>query len=210
MKKLWNTKIRILAIFLVLVASLLAVSISIGGCEKIQGLFAPNSSLPHSTLEEQGMDSQVLLELLNFTDRLQGNLHSLLIVRNGKIVLEVYYPPFGPQDKHMLFSATKSFVSAVVGIAQGEGKIQGVDQPVLDYFPGGTLENPDERKQEMHLHDLLNMTSGLLADDEKWGRARIGALLPSTSRWSLNQEKCLITTREIRTCYQRSSKRLRG
>jgi CubicO group peptidase (beta-lactamase class C family) len=136
---------------------------------------------PISTPEEQGMDSQTLLMMLDYIESSLSNIHSLLIIRNGKTVMEVYYPPFGSQDKHMLFSATKSFVSALVGIAVNEGKIQNVDQPVLDFFPNTTIENLDDRKKNIHIHDLLNMTSGLTANDDQMGESQ------DWSQFTLNQ-----------------------
>jgi CubicO group peptidase (beta-lactamase class C family) len=129
------------------------------------------SPFPRSTPEEQGMDSQKLLALLEFIEKGRYNLHSLLILRNGALVLEVYYPPFRAQDKHMLFSTTKSFVSSLVGIALSEGKFQSVDQPILDFFQDTPIQNFDEAKQEIHLHDLLNMASGLTSDDGAMGES---------------------------------------
>ncbi len=117
------------------------------------------------------MDSQKLLDFLEFIES-SYNLHSLLILRNGTLVLEVYYPPFTSQDKHMLFSVTKSFVSSLVGIAVSEGKIQGVEQPVLDYFQDLPIQNLDEAKQNIRILDLLNMTSGLTSDDEVMGESQ--------------------------------------
>ncbi|MBE0696924.1 MAG: serine hydrolase, partial [Anaerolineaceae bacterium] len=95
----------------------------------------------------------------------QYNIHSILVIRHGKLVMEAYYPPFSRDNKQLLFSATKSFTSALVGIALGEGKIHSVDDPFLDYFADASVANMSEWKQNIHIHDLLNMTSGLAMCD---------------------------------------------
>lgn len=166
MRKISHTINKILSICLLIL-------IFLPGCSQVRELINPASAapFPRSTPEEQGMDSQVLLEMLNFLEKGKYNIHSILVLRNGNLVLEVYFPPFGPQDKHMLFSATKSFVSALVGIAIHEGKIGSVDQLMLDTFQDDKIKNLDERKQNIRILDLLNMTSGLLADDMAMGES---------------------------------------
>jgi CubicO group peptidase (beta-lactamase class C family) len=86
---------------------------------------------------------------------------SALVIRHGTIVAETYFSSYQRDTPHELFSCTKSFVSALVGIAIAQGAIKGVDQPVLGFFPGRTFANDDPRKQAMTLDNLLTMTSGL-------------------------------------------------
>lgn len=143
----------------------LLITLCLAACSQNAGGF------PRSSPEKQGMDSQALLELLKYIEGAHINLHSLLVLRNGTLVLEVYYPPFRAEDKHMLFSTTKSFVSSLVGIALSEGKFQSVDQPVLEFFQDTPIENLDEAKQKIKIVDLLNMTSGLASDDETMGES---------------------------------------
>jgi CubicO group peptidase (beta-lactamase class C family) len=88
-------------------------------------------------------------------------IHSLLIIRNGYIVTDAYFYPYGPGTLHDLASATKSFMSTLVGIAIHQGLIESVRQPVLDFFPERTVANLDASKQAMTLEDLLTMRSGL-------------------------------------------------
>jgi CubicO group peptidase (beta-lactamase class C family) len=120
---------------------------------------------PTSTPETQGMDSGRLVKLLDAIDQAKLDLHSFLVLRHGKLVMEVYYPPFGPQDKHVLHSATKGVLSALVGIAQQEGKIKSIAQPVVDFFPNASIANLSETKKKINLQNLLNMSSGLSPED---------------------------------------------
>jgi CubicO group peptidase (beta-lactamase class C family) len=107
------------------------------------------------------MDSQRLAEMLESIEQQDLTLDSVLVIRHGYIVAEVYFLPFRQDTKHELHSCTKSFASALVGIAIDRGTIDGVNHPVLDFFPERTFADTDARKRAMTLEDLLTMTSGL-------------------------------------------------
>lgn len=85
------------------------------------------------------MDGSKLAEMLA-SARAQGlALHSVLVIRHGCIVMEKYFGTYDQDTTHSLYSVTKSFVSALVGIAIRKGLISGVSHPVMGYFPGGTF-----------------------------------------------------------------------
>jgi CubicO group peptidase (beta-lactamase class C family) len=94
-------------------------------------------------------------------------LDSLLVVRNGYIVYEDYPNPsvFDENDLHILHSVTKSFTSALVGIAVQQGHVSSVHDSLLSYFPNRTIANLDARKEAMTLEDLLNMMAGMEWDE---------------------------------------------
>jgi CubicO group peptidase (beta-lactamase class C family) len=115
------------------------------------------------------MDSKQLLKMLDDIDRTNINLHSILVLRNGATVLEAYFPPYGPQDRHLLFSVTKSVTSALVGIAVKEGRIKSVDDPFLSYFKDAAVANRSDWKEKITIKDLLNMTSGIEMCDDYMG-----------------------------------------
>ncbi len=114
---------------------------------------------PTSTPEEQGMDSAELDQINLF------GFHSLVALRHGTIVYEEYYSGTAyvhtRESKHVLWSVTKSFVSALIGIAIEKGFISNTSQKVLDFFPEYTFLNVDSRKEAMTLEHLLTMTTGL-------------------------------------------------
>jgi len=114
-----------------------------------------------STPEQQGMLSERLAQLFAAVVQQDLDVHSILIIRHGAIVAEGYAHPYQQDTVHELFSVTKSFVSALVGIAIENGNVAGIDQRVLDLFPDRTFENSDERKQSMTVEHLLTMTTGL-------------------------------------------------
>ena len=107
------------------------------------------------------MDSALLARMYQAVEQRDLDLHSLLVIRNGRIVAEAYYRPFRQDAQHELYSCTKSFVATLIGIAIDQGLITGVEQRVLSCFPGRSFANPDPLKEAMTLEDLLTMTSGL-------------------------------------------------
>ena len=70
-------------------------------------------------------------------------IDSVLVVRNGYLVLDAYVHPFRPGDIHNLYSVTKSVVSALIGIALEQGYIESLDQHALDFFPDREVKNLD-------------------------------------------------------------------
>ncbi|MFC1997780.1 serine hydrolase domain-containing protein [Chloroflexota bacterium] len=130
-----------------------------------------------ASLDEVGLDEEVIGEAVDLiNDGTYPNVHSILIVKDGKLVFEEYFsgytwdyndPQFrgeltdyGIDTIHNLASVTKSVTSVVFGIAIEQGYIQDVDQKVFSYFPEYASLS-DEGKDEMTLAHLLTMSSGL-------------------------------------------------
>jgi len=111
--------------------------------------------------EELGMDAALLGQMLDAIDERNLNIDSVVVVHNGYIVTEKYYPPYKQDTLHDLHSITKSVVSALIGIAIQEGYINSVDDSVLDFYPERTFENDDALKRSITLEHLLTMSSGL-------------------------------------------------
>lgn len=95
------------------------------------------------------------------------HVHSLVVVKNGKLVLDEYFYGYGPKDSHPIQSATKSVFSALVGIAQEQGLLS-IRDKLYGYFPRyRSGDSWDARKDAITLRNLLMMTSGLGCDDWK-------------------------------------------
>jgi CubicO group peptidase (beta-lactamase class C family) len=101
-----------------------------------------------------------------------GALHSLLVARNGTLVLEEYFYGWGRDDLHHITSCTKSVSSLLVGIAIDEGYLSNVDAPLLDFFPDST-EVVGRGWDAIRLEHLLTMTMGL-----DWTDSEIGSWAP--------------------------------
>ncbi|NCA86516.1 MAG: class C beta-lactamase-related serine hydrolase [Clostridia bacterium] len=96
----------------------------------------------------------------DFTGFLRKN-HTLafLIIRNDTILYEQYFDGTDSSSIMPSFSVSKSFVSALVGIAIGDGFIKSVDQPVTNFIP--ELLDNDTAFRQITIDDLLNMRSGV-------------------------------------------------
>jgi CubicO group peptidase (beta-lactamase class C family) len=95
-----------------------------------------------------------------------GAIHSLLLVRHGKLVVEEYFHGWKSDDLHRIASCTKSLSSLLVGIAIDDGSIDGVDVPLLGFFPE-RRSRAGEGWEEMTLEHLLSMTMDLDWNDRE-------------------------------------------
>ncbi len=141
----------------------------------------PTKSWQVSTPEEQGMDSAVLSGLFDaikkptptrqIRDKIAEkvfnistfdflDIDAVLIVRNGFIVTEAYSNDSGIGQLHRIYSSTKSFTSALFGIAMDKGYISDLDRPVLQFFPDLSPKYMDSRKRSLTIRHLLTMTCG--------------------------------------------------
>lgn len=123
----------------------------------------PTKEWQRSTPSEQQLNTETLDKLIALIreGKKYPDQHSLLIVRNGYLVIEEYFNGYNSEQIHMLQSVSKSFTSAVMGIAIEQDHIKGVDEKILDFFPQiENIENMDDRKASIKLRDLLTMRSG--------------------------------------------------
>jgi len=163
------------ALLLILLCTTLLVACSPAHKSRIPA--QTNDGWQTASLDEVGIDEKALGRLVDGIDRGEyENIHSVLIVKDGKLVFEEYFSgytwnyeqsehkgtltDFGIDTTHNLASVTKSVTSALVGIAMDHGFIQGVDEKVLDFFPE-YADLSDERKDRITLEHLLTMTAGL-------------------------------------------------
>ena len=86
----------------------------------------PTSGWRTSTPEKQGLVSRGIAQALRAISERIPRMHSLLLVRNGYVVTEVYFYPYGPDWRHGVASCTKSVLSSLVGIAIQQGYIESI------------------------------------------------------------------------------------
>ena len=87
-------------------------------------------------------------------------MHSLLVSQGGRLALEYYAPGHREARLANIKSASKSVISALVGIAIARGLLPGVDEPIVRWFPE-LRKDADPRKRSITIEDLLTMRSGL-------------------------------------------------
>lgn len=84
--------------------------------------------------------------------------HSFLMMRGGKVFAEGYWAPFQRDDLHRMYSVSKTFVSAAVGLLIDEGKLRLTDR-VADFFPDKLPARPHPWILEATVEDLLRMAT---------------------------------------------------
>lgn len=118
-----------------------------------------------STPDEQGLDPMQVAELYYYARELE-TLKGLLVVKNGSLIAEKYFNDGSVDEMFDRASVTKSFTSALVGIALDQGCLSSVDQKMIEFFPelSGQIEDP--RKEQITIRDLLQMRAGY-PDEER-------------------------------------------
>ena len=147
------------------------LALFLDGCGCVQ--YTVESLMPDawgiSTLEAEGLNPEPIIKATNrMQDQDYKNIHSLLIVRNRKLVYEEYFAGidgrrgvvgFDKNTLHDLRSVSKSITSTLIGIAIDRGYIKSVDVPVFQFFPEYAKHLTDE-KSRITLKHLLTMTAG--------------------------------------------------
>lgn len=109
--------------------------------------------------EEAGVNSE---RIINFIQRLEDcrlDMHSVLLLKDGKLICEAYYAPFERGSLHRMFSVTKSLVSLAVGILAGRGEVD-LDKPITAYFPEYEPSGGFHKYlSETTVRDMLKMTT---------------------------------------------------
>jgi len=117
------------------------------------------------TLDNTGLDKALLNEMMQkIVDGTYANVHSVLIIKDGKLVFEEYFYEYNKTKLHEMRSATKSIISALTGIAIDKGYIKSKTETVLSYFPEYTFKNLTDDKRRITIENLLTNQSGLDCD----------------------------------------------
>lgn len=85
-----------------------------------------------------------------------------IVARDDTILFEDYYQGETESDRHIMFSVTKSFVSAMVGMAIEDGLIDSIEDPVTNYVP----ELVGSGYHEVKIRDILQMSSGVAFNED--------------------------------------------
>lgn len=112
---------------------------------------------------------QAMTALYAVKGKIDGGAHtdSLLVLHKGKLVHEFYAEGWSKDTPHTMFSVTKSVAATLVGVAIQDGKIKGIDQKVIDFFPDAVIPADQASKKEMTIEHLLTMTSGIACETEE-------------------------------------------
>ena len=113
--------------------------------------------------EKVGIHSQCIVDFIRQV-RAEGiELHSLMILRHGKVCEEAWWKPYDSGTPQTMFSFSKSITSTAVGFAVQEGLLS-LDEKLVDLFPNETPENPSENVKAADVYSLLTMSCGQDSD----------------------------------------------
>ncbi len=119
----------------------------------------PGDDWKISTPAEQGLDPMLVAELYYNAAELE-TLYGLLVIKNDHLIAEGYFNDGSINQVSNRQSATKSFTSALVGVALDQGCLSSVDQKMMDFFPELAGQITDPRKNQITIRDLLQMRAG--------------------------------------------------
>jgi len=110
------------------------------------------------TPESCGVDSGRILDFLEYLEDAGLSTHSLLIMKDDKILTEAYWKPFDKDFCHRMYSQTKSYVGVAIGLLEEEGKLS-LDDKIYDYFKDELKTEPSEFLKEQTIRETLTMTT---------------------------------------------------
>jgi len=141
----------------------------------VSGLMTTNAQindLPRTSPEAVGLKSE---QVMAFFDSLLAHpnteIHSVMVMRHGKVVGEMYPKPFNAEYKHTQFSCSKTFVAAAVGIAISEKRLR-LDDRLVTFFPQQLPKVVSWNLASITVEDLLTMRSGFVVDTKMRERSR--------------------------------------
>ena len=141
--------------------------------------FQTEEGIQFASLFDARLDSAIINKIdTAIRNGTYPNIHSLLIVRNNKLVYEKYWPGkdqswgrdlgsvvHAKDSLHDIRSISKSIVSACIGIAISQGKIKSVHQRVFEFFPEYARQDTG-LKSSLTIEHLLSMSSGLVWNED--------------------------------------------
>ena len=112
-----------------------------------------------TTPERQGISSKRLYNMLcELESEKRANVHSIMVVRGGEVILECSRDGYDVNTAHLSHSMTKSVTGLAVGMLSDEGKLR-VNTRLVDIFPEFSYR--DKRFATMTVGHLLSMKSGV-------------------------------------------------
>jgi len=116
-------------------------------------------ALPRSHPEIEKVNPQAISDYLQAVKSSGQDLHSLMILRNGKVVTEQWFGESAANKSHALYSVSKTFTSTAIGFAIQEELLNATDK-VTAFFPDQLPEEISPKLKALEIRHLLTMTVG--------------------------------------------------
>ena len=136
-------------------------------------------ALPRSDPQAEKVNPKAISDYIEAVKNSVQDLHSLMIVRNGKVVAEYWFGENAANKPHVMYSVSKTFTATAIGFAIQEGLLKVTDK-VTTFFPDQLPKEVNLKLQALEIGHLLTMTVGhdvdptgvLRQQDEKdWAKA---------------------------------------
>ena len=117
-----------------------------------------SKSLPRASLHER-FSAAAAESFLNAMQEKKMDLHSVMILKEGKVVYERWFGNNAPDENHVMWSVSKTWTSIAVGFAVTEGRLT-VEDKVISFFPNDLPAEVSENLAALRIKDLLTMSVG--------------------------------------------------
>ena len=142
---------KVISIFITVFIINLGFSVNLSG--------QVTDKLPRSTHESVGVSSAGIIDFLNAVDTGRLELHSFMFIRQGKVIAEGWWSPYGPEYKHIMYSASKTFTATAIGLAVSENRLKVTDK-VISFFPHSLPDYISDYIKDLTVQNLLTMSVG--------------------------------------------------
>lgn len=151
------------------------ITLILGCCLILNSSGQTSGQLPRSTPEQEGISSKGIIDFINAIDTGKTEIHSFMFIRHGKVVAEGWWNPYGPDYKHLMYSASKTFTATAIGLAASENRLKLTDK-VVSFFPASLPDTISDYMKMMTVKDLLMMATGIPAEprigqNDEWVRS---------------------------------------
>lgn len=123
--------------------------------------YVPERTLPESV----GVSTESILDFIDAARERGIAMHSLMILRHGKVAAELYWKPYCAESRNHVYSFSKTLTSVAIGLAAEEGLLD-YDDRLCSFFPRYIESGSDERMYSVTIENLLTMTSGMVNVNE--------------------------------------------
>ena len=115
-------------------------------------MFSFNRAYP----EDVNVSSSSIKDLLEFLSDKEIPMHSLLIMRDDKLIFEKYYAPYKADTLHRMFSISKTITALAIFLLIDKGLI-GIDNSITDYFPEYVNSSTHRWVKDTTIRNMLEM-----------------------------------------------------
>lgn len=128
--------------------------------KQLQGKKEKNVLFERTNPENVGVSSKQLLYFLkDMTENIEASLHEIMVLVDGKVILETAFSPYRKEDWHISHSLCKSVTNLAIGLLFTDGKIK-LDEKITSIFSEKKIAFRGKMKR-ITVEHLLTMSSGI-------------------------------------------------